>query len=60
MDDSIATLFRWRREGPFAARVAEISSEFAAARHEAGDRPQGLSHQQRPDDLGWLDFQIYE
>jgi hypothetical protein len=31
-----ATLFRWRREEPFAARVAEISAEFAAAAMKRG------------------------
>jgi hypothetical protein len=31
-----ATLFRWRRENSFAARVAEISSEFAAAAMKRG------------------------
>jgi Helix-turn-helix of insertion element transposase len=32
----VATLFRWRRDEPFAARVAEISAEFAAAALKRG------------------------
>jgi hypothetical protein len=31
-----ATLFRWRRDEPFASRVAEISAEFAAAAMKRG------------------------